>query len=179
MGCAKQIVLIIAFFICGSIYAHKDRIAIPERFVFVLSNKQIVNLKFNDSNLEKISKDIVDKKVQISEVQIYYKTGEIVTIKSDGKNWTMFKVVFKKKSLYVPQSKLVKIPEIHFSTLNLLWSGESNAFDSHYLYFVFDIGTERSFDVFPSLELHFENLKFTRSEVWRQMSENSRQGKAL
>ncbi|WP_427873848.1 hypothetical protein [Flavobacterium sp. MMS24-S5] len=129
--------------------------------------------------IQKFSKEIVRKKIEISEVQLYYKTGEIITVQSDGVNWILFKITFKGQSLYVSQEKLKKIKEINFSTLNLFWSGESNAFNSHYLCLRFDIGTQSSFGVFPNLELHFENRKFSRSEVWTQTSENSRHGKTF
>lgn len=175
----KRIFLIFVLFACGVIYAHKDRVEIPQRFVFILSNKEVVRFGSADSKLEEFCKEIVSGKKEISEVQLYYETGEIVTVQYDGKNWKLFKITFKGKSLYVPQDKLKKIPEIHFSTLNLFWSGESNAFSSHYLCLRFDIGTKRSFDVLPNLELHFENRKFTKSEIWTQTSENSRHGKEI
>jgi len=175
----KPILLIVMLFIFGVSYAHKDRVEFPQKFVFILKSKDVIQFQSIDSKLEEFCKDIVVGKKEISEVKLYYKTGEIVNVRSDGKNWTLFKITFKDKSLYVPEEKLKKIPEINFSTLNLFWSGESNAFNSHYLCMRFDIGTNRSFDVLPNLELHFENRKFTRAEVWTQTSENSRHGKAF
>ncbi|WP_431241669.1 hypothetical protein ACQ9BO_16880 [Flavobacterium sp. P21] len=142
-----------------------------------MKNKEIVQFKSNDLKINEFCKSVVDKKIEILKAEIYFKTGETVTTEFDGINWTIFKISFKGKSLYVPQNKLQKIPEIHFSTLNLVWSGESNAFNSHYLYLTLDIGTKSSFNVFPSLELHFENKKFARAEVWEQTSKNSRHGK--
>ena len=175
----KFILFTIVFFTFGAIYAHKDRVSFPEKFVFVLKSKEVVRFKSNDLKLNEFCEGVVDKKIEILKAEIYFKTGETVTIEFDGINWTIFKISFKDKSLYVPQNKLQKIPEIHFLTLNLVWSGESNAFNSHYLYLTLDIGTKRSFNVFPNLELHFENRKFSRSEVWMQTSENSRHGKAF
>jgi hypothetical protein len=175
----KSILLIMVFFFFGVIYAHKDRIEVPERFVFILKSNDVIRFESLDSKLEEFCKEIVSGEKELSEVQLYYKTGEIVTVQSDGNNWTLFKITFKGKSLYVPQEKLKKIPEINFSTLNLFWSGENNAFNSHYLCIRFDIGIKRSFDVLPNLELHFENRKFARAEVWTQTSENSRHGKVF
>ncbi|MFH6936867.1 hypothetical protein [Flavobacterium sp. YO12] len=179
MKALKIIFGIFLFFNFSFIYAHKDRIEIPQKFVFILKSKDVVQFESIDSKLEEFCKEIVTGKKEISEVQLYYKTGEIVTVRSEGKNWILFKITFKDKSLYVPEEKLKKIPEINFSTLNLFWSGESNAFNSHHLCMRLDIGTNRSFDVLPNLELHFENRKFTRAEVWTQTSENSRHGKAF
>ncbi|MCP2024884.1 hypothetical protein L1276_000024 [Flavobacterium sp. HSC-32F16] len=175
----KLFFLIFTLFNFGVIYAHKDRVEIPQRFVFIMRSKEVVRFESTDSKLEGFCEEIVSGKKEISEVQLYYKTGEIVTVQYDGKNWKLFKITFKGKSLYVPQDKLKKIPEIHFSTLYLFWSGESNAFNSHYLCLRFDIGTKRSFDILPNLELHFENHKFTKSEVWTQTNENSRHGKEI
>ncbi|MFD1604976.1 hypothetical protein ACFSJW_00120 [Flavobacterium artemisiae] len=175
----KQILLIFALFTIGIIHAHKDRVEVPEKIIFTLKNKEIVSFEFTDSKLKDFCDDIVSRKKEISGVQLFYKTGEVVTVESDGKNWSLFKITFKGKNLYVPQEKLKKIPEIHFSALYLFWSGESNAFSSRYLCLRFDIGTQRSFGVFPNLELHFSNSKFSKSEVWTQASENSRHGKAF
>lgn len=175
----KMIFLIFTLFAFGVIYAHKDRVEIPQRLVFILKSKEVIRFESADSKLEEFCEEIVGGKKEISEVQLYYKTGEVVTVQNDGKNWKLFKITFKGKTLYVPQDKLKKIPEIHFSTLNLFWSGERNAFNSHYLCLRFDIGTKRSFDVLPNLELHFENRKFTKSEIWAQTSENSRHGKEI
>ncbi|MBW1655697.1 hypothetical protein [Flavobacterium quisquiliarum] len=174
---SKSIFLFFLLFIFSAIYAHKDRIEVPQRLVFVMKNKEVVRFDYTDVQLEKFCKDIVYKRIVISEVQLFYKTGEIVTVQSDGINLTLFKITFKGKSLYVPSDKLKKINEINFFTLYLFWSGESNAFNSHYLCLRFDIGIESAFNVFPNLELHFEDKKFTRAEVWTQTSKNSRQGK--
>jgi hypothetical protein len=179
MNSIKQILFILVFFTFGSVYAHKDRVETPQSFIFTLKSKEIVRFKFTDLKLEEFCKEIVSKKKEILEAQLFYKTGEVVTIRSDGKYWNLFKVTFKGKSLYVPQDKLRKIPEIHFSTLFLFWPGGNNAFNSSYICFRVDIGTERSFDVLPNLELHFENFKFSKSEVWTQTSENSRHGKNI
>ncbi|TDW51349.1 hypothetical protein EV144_10121 [Flavobacterium sp. 270] len=175
----RQVLIILTLFSFVIVYAHKDRIEIPQSFVFTLKSKEVIRFNSSDSKLEKFCEDIVSKKVELSEVQLYYKTGEVVTVQSDGVNWTLLKITFRGKSLYVPENKIKKISEIHFSTLNLFWSGESNAFNSHYLCLRFYIGTKRSFDVFPNLELHFENRKFSKAEVWVQTSENSRHGKAF
>ncbi|WP_337965811.1 hypothetical protein [uncultured Flavobacterium sp.] len=173
----KSILVILILFTSGVIYAHKDRIEVPEKFVFILKSNDVIRFESLDSKLKEFCNEIVSGKKEISEVQLYYKTGEIVTVQFDGKNWTSFKIAFKGKSLYVPQEKLKKIPEINFSTLNLFWSGESNAFNSSHLCLRFDIGTKRLFYILPNLELHFENHKFARAEVWTQTSENSRHGK--
>lgn len=175
----KSIFLILIFFLSGVIHAHKDRVSLPEKLIFTLKNKEIVHFEFTDSKLNEFCNEIVSGKKEISQVQLFYKTGEIVTIQNDGKTWILFKVTFKGRSLYVPLEKLKKIPEIHFSTLCLLWSGETNAFNSSYLYFSFDVGIKRSFNVFSNLELHFKNQKFSRSEIWTQTSENSRHGKVF
>lgn len=179
MGNMKPVFLIFIFLTCSVIYAHKDRIEFPQRLIFTLKTKKVIQFNYADSKLEEFCKEIVDGKKEVSEVKLFYKTGEVVTVQSDGRNWNLFKITYKGKSLYVPVDKLKKIREIHFRTLFLFWSGESNAFSSRYLCLRFDIGKERSFGVFPNLELHFSNNKFSKSEVWSQTSENSRQGKAF
>ncbi|KAF2337253.1 hypothetical protein [Flavobacterium daemonense] len=173
----RFILFVLTFFVFGVTHAHKDRVSFPEKFTFILKNKETFQFKANDLKLNEFCQNVIDEKIEILKAEICFKTGEIVTVGSDGINWTMFKISFKGKNLYIAQNKLPKIPEIHFSTLKLLWSGESNAFGSHYLYLTFDIGTKHSFNVYPNLELYFENGKFSRSEVWIQTSENSRQGK--
>lgn len=174
-----KMILFILLFAFGKGYAHKDRAALPQSFVFTLKNKEIISFKADDLKLEEFCKEIVSGEKEISEAKLFYKTGEIVTIQSDGEKWNLFKIAFKNKTLYVPQDKLKNIPEIHFSSLYLVWSGESNAFNSSYLYFSLDIGREQSFNVYPNLELHFKNQKFVRAEVWVQTSQNSRHGKAF
>ncbi|WP_343617562.1 hypothetical protein [Flavobacterium sp.] len=175
----RKVLFVVVFLLCYVTYAHKDRIERPQNFIFVLNTKEVVRFNFTDSKLEKFCNEIISGKKKVTQVQLFYKTGENILIRSNGKQWDLFKISFKNKSLYVPQNKLKKIPEIHFLTLNLLWSGEDNAFNSSYLYLEFDIGNKYSFGVFPSLQLHFENGKFLKSELWSQINKDSKQLQAF
>jgi hypothetical protein len=57
-----------------------------------------------------------------------------------------------------------------------LWNGnDEKAFSANYFYIQFDIGTEKSFNKYPYLQLFFTNETFKRAEIWRQISENSKQ----
>ena len=171
--------LVFLLFAGGSIYAHKDRIERPKSFKFILRNNKVVNFNSADSKLEKFCDEIVYGKKKILEAQLIYDTGEIVTFKSNGKNWISIKIFSKNKAISVPKQTLNKISEIHFSTVNLLWSGESDAFNSSYCYIQFDIGSKMVFGEFPYLQLSFENQKFSKATVWKQISEDSKQGKDL
>lgn len=175
MKALKIIFLIFLFFNFSSIYAHKDRIERPTNFIFVLSDKKAVRFNSNDLKLEKFCDEINSGKQKIRGVKLFYETGECVTVVSNGKKWNLIRITFKGKSVYVPQSILQKIPEIRFRTLNLVWSGESNAFDSSYCYLEFEIGTKRMFGEFPYLHLFFEDMEFSKSEIYFKTNENSTQ----
>lgn len=175
----KLIFLIILLFNFSSIYAHKDRIERPTNFIFVLSNKKAVRFNSKDPKLEKFCDEINNGKRKILGVKLFYETGEYATVVSDGKKWSLIRMTFKGKSIYVPQNILHKIPEIRFQTLNLVWSGESNAFDSSYYYLEFEIGTKRMFGEFPYLHLFFEDMEFSKAEIYFKTNEYSTQIKVF
>ncbi|MCR4029226.1 MULTISPECIES: hypothetical protein [Flavobacterium] len=171
----KNILAILLFMSFGVIHAHKDRIERPKSFVFVLSSKKAIRFNSNDSKLEKFCDEVISGKQKILGAKLFYETGEVVTIVTKGKKWNLLRITFNEKSIDVPQKILNKIPEIRFQTLNLLWSGESNAFDSSYCYLEFEIGVKQMFGEFPSLHLFFENMRFSKSEIYFKISEDSTQ----
>ncbi|TDP02453.1 hypothetical protein [Flavobacterium sp. 245] len=176
----KSILTFILVLTFANIYAHKDRIEKPQSFKFTFENKEVVKLNSSDSKLKTFCNEIVSRKRKLVEAQMTYKTGEIVTAKYDGKNWTSIKISNKTEDLFVPKNVLKKITEIHFSTLSLLWSGDSEyAFNSSYFYIKFDIGRVKYFNELPSLSINFENKKYSNSEIWKKVSTNSTQGADL
>jgi hypothetical protein len=163
-------------------YANKDRFEAPESFKFIFDNNQVVNLKATDLRLKKYCDEIVSKKRKILEVQVRYKTGEIVTAKYDGKNWSCLKISYKNSEINVPKNILKKITQIHFSTLNLIWASNNEvAFNSSYLKIDFQVGTVKYFNKLPNLSIIFEdpiffgNKKYSKCIIEKQVKENATQ----
>lgn len=181
----KKIKSVLALFFIlnfANIYANKDRIETPQSFIFIFDNKEVVNLKSTDSRLKKYCDEIVSRKRKIIEVQLRYKTGEIITARYDGKNWNSLKISYKDKEINVPRNILKKITQIHFSTLNLIWSSDSEiAFKSSYFFMEFEIGTVKYFNKLPSLNMFFEKSmflgdnKFSKCTLQKQVAENATQ----
>lgn len=172
----KSILTIILILPFANIYANKDRIERPQSFKFTLVNNEVVNFNSTDSNLKMYCDDIVSGKIKIIEAQLNYKTGEIITAKYDGKNWTSIKITYNGIEVSIPKKTLKKIPEIHFSTLNLVWSSDNEvAFKSSYYMLQFEIGTVKYFNKLPSLNVNFEKRKFTNCVIWKPVKENAKQ----
>jgi len=178
----KSIFTFILVLTFAKIYAHKDRIEKPQLFKFTFENKEVVKLNSSDPKLKIFCNEIVSRKRKLVEAQLTYKTGEIITVKYDGKNWTSIKISNKTEDIFIPKNVLKKITEIHFSTLSLLWSGDNeSAFNSSYFYITFEIGTIKYFNELPSLSIFFEDpiffgdKKFSKCTIEKQVEENSTQ----
>ena len=158
-------------------FAHKDRIERPKPYQFVFQNQDTINLSNpSDSLLKSYSDDIVNGKRKLQSAKLLFATGETMTFKNDGKNWTEIKIADGKKVITIPDTTIKKILEIHFATVALLWNGnDKQAFSASYFYIQFDIGSEKSFDKFPYLQLSFSEKTFNKAIIWRQVSENSKQ----
>lgn len=173
----KIILTIILILTYVGIYAHKDRIEKPQSFKFIFENNEVVKLNSSDLQLKIICNDIVSRKRKLIEAQLTYTSGEIITAKYDGQNWTSIKISNRSENIYIPKNILKKITEIHFSTLNLLWPGEKkSAFNSSYFYIKFEIGTVKYFNELPNLSINFEKKKYSSSEIWKKVDKNSREG---
>jgi len=168
------LIFVLNFFVA---FAHKDRIERPIAYQFVFQNQDTINLSNpSDFLLKSYSDDIVNGKRKLQSAKLLFATGETVTFKNDGKNWTDIKIAYDKKVITIPDTTIKKISEIHFATVALLWNGnDKQAFSSSYFSIRFDIGTEKSFDKYPELNLSFAGQKFSKSIIWRQVSENSKQ----
>ncbi|CAI2766885.1 hypothetical protein [Flavobacterium collinsii] len=181
----KNIKSILTFFLIlnfVNIYANKDRIEAPQSFKFIFKNNEVIILKSTDIRLKKYCDEIVSRKRKIIEAQLRYKTGEIITAKYDGKNWSCLKIRYKNKERNVPKNILRKITQIHFSTLNLIWSSDNEiAFNSSYFLMDFEVGTVKYFNKLPNLNLLFEdsmffgNKKFSKCTLQKQVGENATQ----
>lgn len=176
----KMFFLVFLFFFSGSIYAHKDRGEYPQSIKFIFADKETLVLNYNDPRLENICNEIISGKKKLTEADVSYKTGEVINAKFDGVNWTSISIWYKNKRVFVAENIVKKIKEIHFSTLTFSWSSDyEKAFLSPYFTISFDMGSERFYGEFPSVQLFFEKQIFSRAEVWKQISENGRQGTKL
>lgn len=178
----KSIFTFILVLTFANIYAHKDRFEKPQSFKFTFENKEVVKLNSSDSKLNIFCNEIVSRKRKLVEAQLTYKTGEIITAKYDGKNWTSIKISHKAEDIFVPKNVLKKITVIHFSTLSLVWSGDNeSAFNSSYFYITFEIGTVKYFNELPSLSIFFEDpmffgdKKFSKCTIEKHVEENATQ----
>ena len=176
----KRFFLFFLLFTFGNIYAYKDRGEYPESIKFIFVDKEVLDVSYNDSRLENICKEIISGKKKLTEAQVTYKTGEVISAKFDGVNWTSISILYKNKRIFVGENIAKKIKEINFSTLTLSWSSDyEKAFLSPYFTISFDMGSERFYDEFPNVQLFFEKQIFSSAEVWKQISENGRQGTKL
>ena len=158
-------------------FAHKDRIERPISYQFVFQNQDTIKLSNpSDSVLKSFSDDIVNGKKKLQSAELLFATGETLTFKNNGNNWTEIKIAYGKKVIIIPDTTIKKISEIHLATVALLWNGnDKQAFSASYFYIQLDIGTETSFDKFPYLQLSFSEKIFNKAIIWRQISENSKQ----
>lgn len=175
----KTILTVIFSLIISVAFAHKDRIERPKSYQFVFQNNDTIRLDNpNDSILQVYSNDIVTGKKKLKSAELFFATGETMTLKNDGKKWTEIKISDGKKEISIPDNTIDKIPEIHIATIALLWNGnDKQAFNASYFYTQFDIGTEKAFDKLPYLQLSFSEKIFQKVIIWRQISENSKQWK--
>ena len=156
-------------------HAHKNRIERPQKYRFIFQTKDTVYIRSSrDSLLKVCSNDIINRKRQLIEAQLTFNTGEILTFSFDDTTCKTIRIARKKKALFVPESTTQKISEIHFQSVALLWSSHyHNAFTAANFYIAFDIGTEKLFDKYANLQLHFSENKFSKATVGKPVSENS------
>lgn len=174
----KTILTIVVFGLTiSNAFAHKDRIERPTTYQFVFQNQDTIKLSNpSDSLLKSYSNDIVNGKRKLQSAQLLFATGETMTFKNNGTNWTEINIADSKKVITIPDSTIKKISEIHFATIALLWDGnDKNAFSASYFYVRFDTGTEKNFNKYPELNLSFSEQKFSKAIVWRQITDNSKQ----
>jgi hypothetical protein len=159
-----------------SVFAHKDRIEKPGTYRLTFQDGQNVTLDHTDNSLTTYCNDIINGKRKLIKAELNFNTGEILMFEGNGSKWTSIQIADKKNKIQVPKLTVEKIPVIHFQTIALLWDGrDETAFNASYFYLSFDIGVEQTFNTFPELHLFFSNKRFTKSEVWRQTSKNSKQ----
>jgi hypothetical protein len=159
-----------------SVSAHKDRIEKPKTYLLTFQDGQTITLDYTDNSLTTYCNDIVNGKRKLIKAELNFSTGETLTFEGTGSKWTSIQITDNKNKISVPDLTIGKIPVIHFQTVALLWDGrDEKAFSASYFYLRFGIGVEQAFDTFPELHLFFSDKRFTKSEVWRQTSKNSRQ----
>lgn len=166
--------LFLSFF---SASAHQDRIERPKTYTFVFQNNDTVRL-YNPSVslLKQYSDDIINHKRKLIKAELHFETGETLIFTHDGNKWTSIKISNGKTEMAAPDTTIEKISEIHFVSVALLWDGNyTQAFSASYFYIQFDMGIEKSFDIYPELNLIFRENKFSNSMIWRQISDNSKQ----
>lgn len=158
-------------------FAHKDRIERPKTYQFIFQDKDTVKLDNpSDATLKIYNDDIVNGNRKLMNVQLLFATGETISMKNNGTEWTEMNITNGKKVISIPYATIKKIPQIHFMTIGLLWNGDyKRSFEANYFYIRFDIGKEKSFDQYPNLELNFSDRKYKSAEIWRQVSENAKQ----
>jgi hypothetical protein len=171
-----KVILTIKFLLCFlTIYASKDRIERPNIYKFIFQNNDSIRLiKPTDSILNIYSNYIIGNTIQLIEAELSFETGEILTIRKKENKWTMIKITDEKKEFIIPEETLQKISAIHFSTIALLWDGgDQKALTASYFYISFETGTNKSFGKYPQLQLMFSGGKFSKSTIFRKISEIS------
>lgn len=158
-------------------FAHKDRIEKPRIYLFIFHNQDTIKLNNpSDSLLTAFNDDILRGKKKLIQADLFFDTGERMTFHSNGTHWTSIKISDGKNQISIPDTVAKKIPEIQFSSVALLWGdSDKKAFSSSYFHIRFYIGTEKAFDKYPELQLFFSKQQFSKSTIWRQINENTRQ----
>lgn len=173
-----QNLFILIFLLCTlTSFANKNRIEKPQTYTFIFKNGDTVTLKNpTDSVLQVFSNDILIHKKPLNEAYLNFKTGEVLVLKTSGESWIAIKVRINNKEIEVPEGKLRKINEIHFTSIALLWNGRyESATAAQAFHIQFDIGTIKSFDKYPNLKLYFTANRFDEAEIWRQTDESTTQ----
>lgn len=173
----ELIILTILIFATSNVFAHKDRIERPTRIQFVFDNQDTVNLTDkDDSEIKSYSQEIVDGKRKLTMAQLTFDTGETATFEYENSRLSRIKIASDKKNTTVPKETIEKIKEIHFQTIVLLWDGrDKKAFSASYYYIQFDIGTVKSYNDYPYVQLFFKKQIFSKAIIWTPISERSKQ----
>lgn len=167
---------LIFIFAMTTAFAHKDRIEKPKSYRFTFLGGQTIILDNTNASLTTYCNDITNGKRKLLTAELTFGTGEVLTFESDGDKWKGIKISYGKRQFIIPELTIKKIPAVHFATVALLWDGlDERAFSASYFYIEFDIGVEKSFNVYPQLHLSFSGNEFSKSIVWKQVSRNSKQ----
>jgi len=157
------------------IFAHKDRIEKATSYLFYFGKERI---EIKSSEIEKLNHYtnlIISRKKQITSVECFFKTKEVVAFTFKNFQCSQIEILVKnKRSLFVPEKTVKKISSINLKTVCLLWSdADKPAFESGYFFISFSLKKEE----LPLLQLFFKNYKFSEAIIWNKSGENSRQWK--
>lgn len=169
----KSILIFIFLFGHLTFYANKDRMSKPISFKFIYANNEIINL-INPTELEvtKYSDEIIKHEKNLIEAKIVFDTGEELTFKYNGTNWTSITIKYKRKIIYIPNKIIEKIPEVNFQSIFLVWSNEKKkAFKANYFIIEFDIGKEKG--KLTNLQISFDKRKYSSCVGLKQLSDGS------
>jgi hypothetical protein len=168
---------ILCVFLLSNTQLHKDRIERPVQYTFLFKNKEKITLKTANGSLsQSVNDDILNGRKEVIEAELTFKTGEKLYFKRNGAKWTDIFIVYDKDTVKVPLKTLIKIPDIHFKTVALLWGdSDKKALESGYFYLRFEIGRIFYFNRFDELHLGFSDKKLNHPKVTKQIDSNSRQ----
>ncbi|WP_284652405.1 hypothetical protein [Flavobacterium terrisoli] len=171
----KIIIALIFALNCNSIYAHKDRIERPKIYVLYFAKERIEIKNSEKVKLEKYGELIATKKKKLTNADLVFETGEVVSFEFVNYKCQKIEIEYMKRSLFVPKNKVEKITGINLLSVNLLWSGDKpQAFNSEYFYIQFSTGKTE----FPYFQFFFEKNKFSESYIWIG-NENSSKAKKI
>lgn len=175
MKLVRTFVFIFILAIGNLSFAHKDRIERPTIFLFYFGNERIAIKSSENDKLDHYIDLIKSQKKQITSVECFFKTKEVITLTFSNFKCSKIEVLVKnKRTITVPNTTVRKIAEINLKTICLLWSDDSTTpFDSGNFYIRFSLKNQE----LPLLNLLFENYKFSEAIIWNESGENSRQWK--
>ncbi len=172
----KQIITLIFSLILlngNSVFAHKDRVEAPTIFLFYFGKERIEIKSSESTKLNHYIGLITSHKKQVTSVECFFDTKEVVTLTFDNFKCSRIEILVKnKRTITVPNTIVRKISSINVKTVRLVWSDSSTTpFESGNFNFEFSSKDTE----LPLLNLAFENYHFSEAIIWNKSDENSRQ----
>jgi hypothetical protein len=173
----NTLIVMLGMFLLSNTHIHKDRIERPQQYTFVFKNKKTITLKTPDGSLsQSYNDDILNGKKEMLEAELTFATGEKLYFKRNGTKWTDIFIVYKNDTVKVPLKTVIKISDIHFNTVALLWGdSKKEALESGHFYLIFEIGRVMYYNRFDELHLGFSDKKLTSSKIAKQIDSTTRQ----
>jgi hypothetical protein len=173
----NTLIVILSVFLLSNTPIHKDRIERPQQYTFVFKNKETTTLKTPDGSMsQSYNDDILNGKKEVLDAELTFATGEKLYFKRSGTKWTNIFIIHKNDTVKVPLKTVMKISDIHFKTVALLWGdSEKKALESRYFYLIFEIGKVMYHNRFDELHLGFSDKKLASSKIAKQIDWRTRQ----
>lgn len=149
----------------SQVYGNKDRPVDPIQFEFIVESGDTIRCG-QDSILERISIEIVAKKINLKETKIIFEHKQVIIIRYDDNKIISFEIHKRWRRINVPMIVLSNITEIdYWSFYGLYNQNDRKLFNRNYFSFYFVVRPDMRNEPLTQIKLIFSHNKFKNGYI--------------